>query len=93
MTKEEAARKKYPTYWAKAVMPDGSTINLDANETTRNVFKLGYEQAEKDFIALVKQYIEKGERCIEQEEESQIHAFWNGFHNCAENILRELEEE
>ena len=53
----------------------------------------GYEQAEKDFIDLVKQYIERGERCMEQEGESQIYAFWDGFHNCAENILRELEVE
>ena len=45
---EEAAWKKYPMYLAKAVMSDGNTIDLDANETTRNVFKLGYEQAEKD---------------------------------------------
>lgn len=56
-------------------------------------FTEGYVQAEKDFIALVKQYLEKGERCMEQEGESQIYAFWDGFHNCAENILRELEEE
>lgn len=55
-------------------------------------FLAGYEQAEKDFMALVKQYIEKGERCMEQEGESQTYAFWDGFHNCAENILRELEE-
>lgn len=45
---EEVAWKKYPMYLAKAVMSDGNTIDLDANETTRNVFKLGYEQAEKD---------------------------------------------
>lgn len=45
---EEAAKKKYPIYLAKAVMSDGNTIDLDANETTRNVFKLGYEAAEKD---------------------------------------------
>ena len=57
------------------------------------LFVVGYMQAEKDFIALVKQYIKKGERCMEQEGESQIYAFWDGFHNCAENILRELEKE
>lgn len=45
---EERAMEKYPIYWAKAVMSDGNIIDLDANETTRNVFKLGYEQAEKD---------------------------------------------
>lgn len=51
----------------------------------------GYEQAEKDILAIVKQYIEKGERCMDGDGESQIYAFWDGFHNCAENILRELE--
>jgi len=45
---EERALEKYPIYWAKAVMFDGSTIDLDANERTRDVFKLGYKQAEKD---------------------------------------------
>ena len=62
-------------------------------EPFRRGFVKGYEQAQKDFIALVKQYLEKGERCMEQEGESQIYAFWDGFYNCAENILRELEEE
>jgi len=58
----------------------------------RDGFVKGYEQAEKNIIAIVKQYLEKGERCMEQEGESQIYAFWDGFHNCAENILRELKE-
>ena len=58
----------------------------------REGFVNGYEQAEKNIIAIVKQYLEKGERCMEQEGESQIYAFWDGFHNCAENILRELKE-
>ena len=59
----------------------------------RSLYIEGYEEAEKDFIALVKQYLEKGERCMNQEGESQIYAFWEGFYNCAENILMELEEE
>ena len=54
MTKaEEAALKAYPTNWARALLPNGSTIDFDANETTRYVFKRGYrqgyEQAKKDF--------------------------------------------
>jgi len=49
MTKaEEAALKAYPLYWAKAELPNGSTIDFDSNETTRCVYKRGYSQAEKD---------------------------------------------
>ena len=25
--------------------------------------------------------------------DGEVYIFWDGFHNCAENILRELEEE
>ena len=53
----------------------------------------GYKQAEKDIIAIVKEYVEKGLRCMEQSDKFQMHTFWDGFHNCAENILRELEDE
>lgn len=62
---EERALEKYPIYWAKAVMPDGNIIELDANETTRNVFVLGYEQAEKDIIAIIRSpYLRNHRRCI-----------------------------
>lgn len=43
--------------------------------------------------ALIGQYIEKGERCMTQSEENeeQEHLnFWDGFHNCAENLLRDV---
>ena len=56
---EEAARKKYPIYLAKAVMSNGSIIEFDAGETTRNVFKLGYEQAEKDIYKEMKDRMEE----------------------------------
>lgn len=55
-------------------------------------YKRGYEQAKKDTIAIIKDYVEKGIRCMEQSDKFQMHTFWDGFHNCAENILRELEE-
>lgn len=93
---EEAAKEKYPIYLAKAVMSDGNVIEFDASENTRNVFKLGYEAAEKDIIDIVKQYLKKGERCMKQsidDGEGDLYTFWDGFHNCAENILRELEGE
>jgi hypothetical protein len=71
----------------------GIVTFLGFPQAVRDYYIKGYEQAEKDFIDLVKQYIERGERCMEQEGESQIYSFWDGFHNCAENILRELEVE
>lgn len=67
----------------------------DVNLDEREAFRKGYEQAEKDIFAIVKEYLEKGLRCMDQsyEDESQIYTFWDGFHNCAESILRELDEE
>ena len=58
----------------------------------RIAYERGYKQAKKDTIAIIKDYVEKGVRCMEQSDKFQMHTFWDGFHNCAENILRELEE-
>jgi hypothetical protein len=47
-----------------------------------------------DIKEIVKQYLEKGERCREQSAEHHEQGafnFWDGFVSCAENILRELE--
>ena len=47
-----------------------------------------------DIKEIVKQYLEKGERCREQSAEHNEQGafnFWDGFVSCAENILRELE--
>lgn len=87
---EQKALEAYPI--SRLPFFPWSEASYDTNEERRMVYKEGYEQSEKDFITLVKQYLEKGERCVEQEGESQIYAFWDGFHNCAENILRELEK-
>lgn len=81
---EERALGAYPHYTAE---------NITEVTNARHFFAKGYEQAEKDIIAIVKEYLEKGLRCMEQSDKSQIHIFWDGFHNCAENILRELEDE
>ena len=80
---EERALEAYPHYTAE---------NITEVTIARHFFAKGYEQAEKDFLAIVKEYLEKGLRCMEQEGESKIHTFWDGFHNCAENILREMED-
>ena len=93
MTKaEERALEKYPTKIAKCII-FLEAKGADFNTAKRMAYQEGYEQAEKDFLAIVKEYLEKGLRCMEQEGESQIYTFWDGFHNCAENILRELEDE
>lgn len=81
---EERALKYYPD--------DTGTLE-GVKHILRVGFVKGYELAEKDIRAIVKEYLEKGLLCMEQDGESQIHTFWDGFHNCAENILRELEDE
>ena len=92
---EERALEAYPpTFtsgkrYAKRVQSE----KVDTHAPIRSIFIKGYEQAEKDILAIVKKYLEKGSRCIEESTESRIYSFWDGFLNCAENILRELEEE
>lgn len=46
-------------------------------------------------IETIQGFIEKGERCMEQafeDHDQGNYIFWDGFHNCAEGILREVEE-
>ena len=103
---EEKANKRWPIHpWT--ILPKegehGEIINFDEwlddyriwvqSFSANGGYKEGYEQAEKDIIAIVKEYLEKGLRCMELSDKFQMHTFWDGFHNCAENILRELEDE
>ena len=85
---EQKALEAYPYNRAYT----DNDVEYDGNFCNRLPYIEGYEQAEKDIIAIVKEYLEKGLRCMEQEGESQLFAFWDGFHNCSENILRELKE-
>lgn len=44
-------------------------------------------------INIIQEYIDKGERCMEQsgeQKDDKTYTFWDGFHNCAENILEEI---
>lgn len=44
---------------------------------------------------IIQEYIDKGERCMNQSNDDNDQAsytFWDGFHNCAENILREIKD-
>ena len=46
-------------------------------------------------INIIQEYIDKGERCMEQSDEQKddkTYTFWDGFHNCAENILEEIKD-
>lgn len=103
---EEKANKRWPIHpWT--ILPKegehGEIINFDEwlddyriwiqSFSANGGYKEGYKQATQDIITIVKEYLKKGSRCIEESTESQIYSFWDGFHNCAENILRELEEE
>ena len=94
---EERALEAYPIktmiVHKKIAVGAYEPYKIDENSTNRQIYVNGYEQAEKDILAIVKEYLEKGLRCMEQSDKFQIHTFWDGFHNCAENILRELEDE
>ena len=49
----------------------------------------------KEVIRIIKEYIDKGERCMEQsgeQKDDKTYTFWDGFHNCAEGILREIKD-
>lgn len=52
-------------------------------------------EEQPSIVEIIKKFVEKGERCMQQAVEDQNpgnYTFWDGFHNCAENILREVEE-
>lgn len=49
----------------------------------------------EEIIRIVNEYVDKGEKCMEQsgeQKDDKTYTFWDGFHNCAENILREIED-
>lgn len=52
-------------------------------------------QLEAAYLQTIKEFIEKGKRCEQQaveDNDQENYIFWGGFRNCAENILREVEE-
>ena len=75
-----------------AVFYDQGTCDGIAQEC----FKAGAELMIEKFMAILKEYREKGIRCMLQSEEHNepdYQKFWDGFQNCAQNIKRELEVE
>ena len=70
-------------------------IEFDANAKNRKLVEVGYQLAVRDFRKLVGKFSEKGLRCMNQsadDNDQSCYTFWDGFHNCAENIQRELED-
>ena len=63
-------------------------MTKDFSKEKRLGFIEGYELAEMFFISKLKEYMAKGEKFME---DGSNYAFWDGFHNCATNLLRELE--
>lgn len=52
-------------------------------------------EEKEPIVKTIKEFVKKGKRCEQQAVEDQDYenyVFWQGFHNCAENILREVEE-
>lgn len=61
--------------------------------TATTDFRNGYEKALRDIETVVRQYEKKGSRMMDESGEAGEqggYTFWDGFHNCASNILREL---
>ena len=53
-----------------------------------------YELGRTQIKEAVQESIDKGERCMDQSEGDQgSYSWWDGFHNCAQGIMRELEED
>ena len=49
--------------------------------------------SKEEVMRIIKEYVDKGERCMNQsieQEDYNVYTFWDGFHNCAENILEEI---
>lgn len=86
---EEAANKAYPSdRMIIGFYSTGCLMTKDFSDEKRLGFIEGYEQAEKFFISKLEEYMAKGEKCMD---DGSNYAFWDGFHNCATNLLRELE--
>lgn len=52
-------------------------------------------QDKQDIAEIVQQYIDKGDRCMDQsatDDDQGGYTFWDGFHNCAVNIMQELKK-
>lgn len=95
---DEAAEEYAYNNWEDNDYHTGASEGLpfDAIGHTEKCFKAGAEWMIGIFMAILKEYREKGIRCMLQSEEHNepdYQKFWDGFQNCAQNIKRELEVE
>ena len=60
----------------------------------RRVLGIQKRAIENDFKEIVGKYVAQGDKCMNDSEDDQgAYTFWDGSHNCAQAILRELEDE
>ena len=88
---EQAALKAYPKETRDKT---GFVTDIGHPQFIRDCYIQGYEQAEKDILAIIKEYEAKGDRCMEQSAENNEQGnynYWDGFRDCALAILREIE--
>ena len=72
--------------------PDGSE-EAEVIKEEMWAFIAGAKWHKGHIAKVVEQYVEKGDRCMDESENDQgAYTFWDGFHNCAENIQRELKD-
>lgn len=95
---EEASMKVYPEdiVTVNGPLDGGRPIQVDEDIRYRKGFIKGYELAINGMLEIVKEYVKKGVRCMDQSSDADDqggYTFWDGFHNCAENLLRELKDE
>ena len=89
---EQKALEAYPDAMGPCDKP---CLEDDARVTRklREAFQIGYERALSDIETVVRQYEKKGSRMMDESGEAGEqggYTFWDGFHNCACNISREL---
>jgi len=63
-------------------------------DTVERASEIIKELDKESLVKTVKEYVAKGDRCMDQSaDDPKAYAFWDGFHNCALGILRELEDD
>lgn len=56
-------------------------------------YLIGYAKAMQRMKDIVTRYEKKSYKCMDDSMDDDCYIFWDGFHNCSENILREIEYE
>jgi len=81
---------------ASDLAPTYEDVGWDAcYEKIKEGIRTGIEKERERIQCIIRDYIQKGAKCMEQSNEQGeqgTYTFWDGFHNCAENLLRDLED-